>query len=160
MNQSAMDADQQSVNTDPGPGDGLELAAGGAGSWRPGLDPRDVNRLIDARKDSSAIVEEIPTDNDSLGAFSVICLLFNRMIGSGIFNSSGVIFYNTQSIGVSLLMWLYGVAMALSGLILYIELGLTIPRWRFADGTKLSTPRSGAELPYASIPWSASSAVC
>lgn len=138
-----MDLDQRSIASEPEVGDMQ-------GEWRPGLDRRDVDRLTKARQDSSAIVEEIPSDKDSLSAFSVMCLLFNRMIGSGIFNSSGVVFYNTQSVGASLLMWLYGVVMALSGLVLYIDLGLTIPRWRFEDGIKISTPRSGGELPYVS----------
>lgn len=148
-----MDPDQQSVSTsDPELGRAQNAVAGGEDDWQHGLDPRDAVRLAEAREDGSAIVEEIPTEEDSLGAFSVACLLFNRMIGSGIFNSSSVVFYNTQSIGVSLLMWLYGVTLALSGLIVYIELGLTIPRWQLANGRKISTPRSGGELPYAGDP--------
>ena len=51
-------------------------------SWQPGLDPEDERALEQAREDSTAIVEEIPTDEDGLGWFSVICLLFNRMIGT------------------------------------------------------------------------------
>lgn len=145
-----MDADQRSVISDPEPGNAPEPLSGNGVRWRRGLNPRDEDRLNQARGDQSAIVEEIPVEKASLGAFSVACLLFNRMIGSGIFNSSSVVFYNTQSIGVSLLMWLYGVIMALSGLVLYIELGLTIPRWQLSDGTKISTPRSGAELVYVS----------
>jgi hypothetical protein len=145
-----MDADQRSVTSDFEPGNSPEPAVGNGVRWRRGLDPRDEERLTQAREDRSAIVEEIPVEKASLGAFSVVCLLFNRQIGSGIFNSSSVVFYNTQSIGVSLLMWLYGVVMALSGLVLYIELGLTIPRWQLRDGTKISTPRSGAELVYVS----------
>jgi hypothetical protein len=145
-----MDADERSVTSDAEPGNLHEPAAGNGVRWRRGLDPRDEERLNQAREDHSAIVEEIPVAKASLGAFSVACLLFNRMIGSGIFNSSSVVFYNTQSIGASLLMWLYGVVMALSGLVLYIELGLTIPRWQLRDGTKISTPRSGAELVYVS----------
>ncbi len=72
----------------------------------------------------------------------------NHQTGSGIFNSSTVIFHNTQSVGISLLMWLYGAIVALTGVVLYIELGLTIPRWSLKDGKKTSTPRSGGELPY------------
>ena len=145
-----MDADERSVTSDPEPGNSHEPTAGNGVRWRRGLDSRDVERLNQAKEDHSAIVEEIPVEKASLGAFSVACLLFNRMIGSGIFNSSSVVFYNTQSVGASLLMWLYGVVMALSGLVLYIELGLTIPRWQLRDGTKISTPRSGAELVYVS----------
>jgi len=50
-------------------------------SWQPGLDPEDERALEQAREDGGAIVEEIPTEDDSLGWFSVICLLLNRMIG-------------------------------------------------------------------------------
>jgi len=144
-----MDPDQQSVTSDPEPGITPAPAASSNGvRWRRGLNPEDVDRLNQAREDRSAIVEEIPVDSAGLGAFSVACLLCNRMIGSGVFNSSSVIFYNTQSVGASLLMWLYGSVMALSGIVLYIELGLTIPRYQLGNGTKVSTPRSGAELVY------------
>ncbi|KAL2127849.1 hypothetical protein VTI74DRAFT_10088 [Chaetomium olivicolor] len=122
-----MDEDQRSVATDP---------------------EADVDRLNEATQDPSAIVETVPVEEDSLGAYSVACLLFNRMIGSGIFNSSAVVFHNTQSVGVSMLLWLYGVVLALFGLVLYIDFGLTIPRYELEDGTKISTPRSGGELPY------------
>ena len=117
--------------------------------WRPGLDPIDEARLTQARKEQFAIVEEIPRDDASLGWYSVSCLILNRLIGSGIFNSSSVIFSNTQSIGISLFFWLYGFTMAISGTIVYIELGLTVPRYRLGDGTnKISVVRSGGELPY------------
>ncbi|KAK3901884.1 amino acid permease-domain-containing protein [Staphylotrichum tortipilum] len=137
-----MDPDRRPLANDAEP-----MTENGMG-WVRGLDGADVDRLNQATADDSAIVEEIPVERSSLGAFSVACLLFNRMIGSGVFNSSSVIFYNTQSIGASLLMWLYGAATALSGLLLYIELGLTIPRWELGNGNWISTPRSGAELVY------------
>ncbi|KAK4102514.1 hypothetical protein N658DRAFT_523091 [Parathielavia hyrcaniae] len=143
-----MDLDRASVTSGFETPNGPAAPSGEKPPWRAGLDSRDVDRLNQAQQDRFAIVEEVPVEGASLGAFTVVCLLFNRQIGSGIFNSSAVVFYNTQSIGVSLFMWLYGVAMALSGLILYIELGLTVPRWQFEDGTKISTPRSGAELVY------------
>ncbi|KAK4120036.1 hypothetical protein N657DRAFT_625969 [Parathielavia appendiculata] len=143
-----MELDRGSVTSNPDTPDTPGAPTGEGPKWRRGLDPRDVDRLNQAQQDRFAIVEEIPVEGASLGAFTVVCLLFNRQIGSGIFTSPAVVFYNTQSIGVSLLMWLYGVAMALSGLVLYIELGLTVPRWEFEDGTKISTPRSGAELVY------------
>ncbi|KAJ4307254.1 hypothetical protein N0V88_000635 [Collariella sp. IMI 366227] len=139
---------QQAVATGAEPAHIPPAGAEDGPRWRRGLDPRDVARLNEASGDPSAIVEEVPVEEDSLGAYSVSCLLFNRMIGSGIFNSSAVVFYNTQSIGMSMLLWLYGVVLALSGLVLYIDLGLTVPRYELPDGTKISTPRSGGELPY------------
>jgi amino acid transporter len=69
--------------------------------------------------------------------------------GSGVFNSSSVIYSNTQSIGISIMIWLVGVSMALSGVILYIELGLTVPRYRLGGSKeKTAVVRSGGELPY------------
>ncbi|KAK4175297.1 putative high-affinity methionine permease [Triangularia setosa] len=143
---------QQTATTEPEPGSGFGFNQAQSppetSDWAPGLDPQDQQALYEAREDNDAIVEEIPSEKDSLGRFSVLCLIFNRMIGSGIFNASSQIFYNTQSVGVTLLLWLCGVAVALSGVILYIELGLTVPRWERPDGIKISTPRSGGELPY------------
>lgn len=146
---------QQTTTAEPDPSTGFGFNQAQpppeAPDWAPGLDPQDQQALYEAREDHDAIVEEIPSEKDSLGRFSVLCLIFNRMIGSGIFNASSQIFYNTQSVAVTLLLWLCGVAVALSGIILYIELGLTVPRWQRPDGTKISTPRSGGELPYVSL---------
>jgi len=75
------------------------------------------------------------------------------MAGTGIFNSASVVFTNTQSIGASLLLWVYGAIFALAGVVLYIELGLTIPRWALGPGgDKISTPRSGDAMNYVRIP--------
>ncbi|KAK3389245.1 amino acid permease-domain-containing protein [Podospora didyma] len=140
--------DQHSVRSDHSDSDHISAAAEDGG-WRPGLDPRDEALLTQARKDHFAIVEEIPTDSASLGWYSVSCLIFNRMVGSGVFNSSAVIFPDTQSIGISLLLWLYGSSVAISGAVLYTELGLVVPRYRLGDGKeKISVVRSGGELPY------------
>ncbi len=70
-------------------------------------------------------------------------------LGTGIFNSASVVFTNTQSIGASLLLWVYGAIFALAGVAIYVELGLTIPRWSFGpNGEKISTPRSGDAMNY------------
>lgn len=72
------------------------------------------------------------------------CLIIDIWVGTGIFNSASIVFTNTQSIGLSLLLWAFGAILALSGVIVYIEYGLTIPRWPFGlNGEKISTPRSG-----------------
>ncbi|KAK0634057.1 amino acid permease-domain-containing protein [Immersiella caudata] len=136
--------EQQSVRSEPASDTGED-----GREWRPGLDPHDQARLAQAKSDPFTIVEEIPTKKSSLGWFSVSCLIFNRMIGSGVFNSSSVIYSNTQSIGVSIMIWLVGISMALSGVILYIELGLTVPRYRLGGSKeKTAVVRSGGELPY------------
>lgn len=113
--------------------------------WSRGLPPDQEQELLQARQNQAVLIEQV---DRSLGAVSVAAILFNRCIGSGIWNSPALVFYNTQSIGGSILMWLYGALTCMAGVVLYIELGLTVPRWRLPDGTKFSTPRSGAELVY------------
>src|SRR5215469_8904114 len=86
-----------------------------------------------------------------VGAFRLKKGLLTRGISihNCVFNSAGVVFPNTQSIGLSLILWVCGAIFALAGVIVYIELGLTIPRWPFgANGEKISTPRSGDALNY------------
>jgi hypothetical protein len=69
--------------------------------------------------------------------------------GSGVFNSSSVIYSNTRSIGISIMIWLVGVSMALLGVMFYIELGLTVPTYRLGGSKeKTAVVRSGGELPY------------
>jgi hypothetical protein len=118
--------------------------------WAPGVDARDLEALQNARNDDSKIVEEAPEEPNRMGYYSILCLVFNRMVGTGIFNSASVVFSNTQSIGISLMFWTYGFVIALSGILVYIELGLTIPRW-MVQGRIFSTPRSGGELNYVSL---------
>jgi amino acid transporter len=132
---------------DPQPGNG-QPGDSDEDDWESGLDAQDRLALNQARADGDALVEEIPSAKDALGIFSVICLIYNRMIGSGIFNSAAVVFYNTQSIGLGILLWFCGALLTLSGMLIYIELGLSIPRWTQPNGTSIATPRSGGELPY------------
>jgi hypothetical protein len=78
--------------------------------------------------------------------------------GSGIFVQAGLMFSQTESTGVTLMLWVAGAFYAISGVILYIELGLAIPRRRIPiqkdDGTIqeriMGVPRSGAEIHYVS----------
>ena len=51
------------------------------GEWGPDLDQEDLDMLQQAREDPHAIVEERPRGPQRLGYFSVLCLIFNRMIG-------------------------------------------------------------------------------
>jgi len=153
---------------DPYPAEAQDTTA-----WAPELDPDDLRELQEAQENPSKIIARLPSEAARLGYFSSICLIFNRMIGktsfhmgmpkathwlcltcvpptgTGIFNSAAVVFTNTQSIGASLLLWVYGALFALSGVVIYIELGLSIPRWPFGpNGEKIATPRSGDAMNY------------
>lgn len=47
--------------------------------------------------------------------------------------------------------WALGAVSAIAGILVYMELGLTIPLYKFGD-TEISVPRSGGELNYVSSP--------
>ncbi|GJE86598.1 amino acid permease [Phanerochaete sordida] len=63
-----------------------------------------------------------------LGFFSASSLIFNRVIGTGIFATPSVILRSSGSVGLSLAMWLLGALVAACGTAVYIELGTGIPR--------------------------------
>jgi hypothetical protein len=77
------------------------------------------------------------------GLFSVVFLIFNRVIGTGsvrrirrpfisfkstrIYATPSVILRSSGSVGVALLMWLLGALIAAAGTTVYIELGTVCP---------------------------------
>ncbi|KAF4983945.1 hypothetical protein FZEAL_770 [Fusarium zealandicum] len=70
-----------------------------------------------------------------------------KTTGTGIFNSPQRVMQNTQSTGASLLLWFAGTIYCLSGVHVYIEYGLNIPRYTI-NGVEQSVPRSGGDLNY------------
>lgn len=96
---------------------------------------------------SDEIVTEAPAPRFRLTTLDVVCLVLNRMIGSGIFMTPHKVMAQTKSTGVSLLFWFAGVLYALAGMHIYIEYGLNVPRVLFG-GREQSVPRSGGDLNY------------
>ncbi|GLB39007.1 putative amino acid permease [Lyophyllum shimeji] len=72
--------------------------------------------------------DNIPRAKRHLGLFSVVFLIFNRVIGTGIYATPSVILRTSGSVGVALLMWLLGALIAAAGTIVYTELGTGLPR--------------------------------
>lgn len=72
------------------------------------------------------------------------------MAGTGIFVTPTTVIQHTRSVGLTILFWLFGAIASLAGILVYIEFGLTTPRYRFGRQKK-SVPRNGAELHYVSI---------
>ncbi|KAI9152033.1 High-affinity methionine permease [Paramyrothecium foliicola] len=95
------------------------------------------------------IVTFAPRERFKLGLFDCICLILNRTIGTGIFNSPQRVMKGTGSTGASLLMWLLGSVYCISGTHVYMEYGLNIPRYSIG-GVEQSVPRSGGDLNYLS----------
>jgi hypothetical protein len=65
--------------------------------------------------------------------------------------SASVIAQNTRSLGLSIIFWFAGSVVALAGTYLYVELGLTIPRFPRRNGMEICTPRNGGELNYVCV---------
>ncbi|KAE9402301.1 APC amino acid permease [Gymnopus androsaceus JB14] len=72
--------------------------------------------------------DNVPRAKRQLGLISAMFLIFNRVIGTGIFATPSVILRTSGSVGVALLMWVLGALIAALGTAVYIELGTGLPR--------------------------------
>lgn len=87
-------------------------------------------------------------------------------LGSGIFVSPAIVLRGTGSVGASLCLWALGAVAAISGLLVWLELGLSIPKFRPRDeinpneinpdevnnqGSLVCFPRNGGEKNYVSL---------
>ncbi|KAI9767776.1 MAG: hypothetical protein M1840_005457 [Geoglossum simile] len=95
----------------------------------------------------NAVITYAPERRFKLGYWSVMGLVVNRMIGSGIFITPGRVMQGTQSTGAAIVLWLAGAVYALAGTHVYIEYGLNVPRGIFND-VEQGVPRSGGDLNY------------
>ena len=72
------------------------------------------------------------------------------LVGTGIFLTPTKVVQYTHSVGITLLFWLGGAIAAMAGILVYMEFGLTTPRYDFIGQGKISVPRNGGELHYVS----------
>ncbi|OCK93857.1 amino acid transporter, partial [Cenococcum geophilum 1.58] len=89
-----------------------------------------------------------PTNSQLLGRYTVLCLVINRTIGSGIFTVPPKVLAGTGSVGGSLFVWTACGIISLCGCYCWLELGLSLPlRTILENGIakQVSTPRSGGE---------------
>jgi amino acid permease len=63
-----------------------------------------------------------------LGLFSTTFLIIGRIIGTGIFSTPSSITSGVGSVGAAMMLWLLGLAIAFSGLFIWLELGCMLPR--------------------------------
>ena len=71
----------------------------------------------------------------------------DRSAGTGIFRTPTALAHGTRSVGSSLLFWMAGTIVAVSGAHVFAELGLTIPRLEIGNQLKW-VPRNGGEKNY------------
>ncbi|KAL8757213.1 MAG: hypothetical protein Q9184_004273 [Pyrenodesmia sp. 2 TL-2023] len=102
--------------------------------------------IRESRTDSTGhrILVLNPADSQKLGPGTVICTILNRTIGSGIFVAPAIVLRGTGSVGASLLLWSFGIIVAMSGLLVWLELGLSIPKFELPDRDDNDTVHGGA----------------
>ncbi|ODH51486.1 hypothetical protein GX48_02354 [Paracoccidioides brasiliensis] len=76
----------------------------------------------------TSVVEQCPEKRRQIGVISAAFLIFNRIIGTGIFATPSAILALTGSVGLSLVVWAVGMLIAMTGTAVYLEFGTTIPR--------------------------------
>lgn len=128
------------------------LVASPVQQWQPRAEDNnsDDDSMIRELRQTSAsneIVTDAPAPRFRLTTTDVVCLVLNRMIGSGIFMTPQVVMKGTNSTGAALLLWFAGAIHSLAGMYVYIEYGLNVPRVVF-QGVEQSVPRSGGDLHY------------
>ncbi|KAJ5225489.1 hypothetical protein N7468_006714 [Penicillium chermesinum] len=74
------------------------------------------------------VFETSPENRREIGVFSAALLIFNRVIGTGIFATPSTILQLSGSVGLALFMWVIGTLIALAGTAVYLEWGTAIPR--------------------------------
>ncbi|KIW64246.1 hypothetical protein PV04_09193 [Phialophora macrospora] len=77
---------------------------------------------------SSTLLHTLTETKREIGVFSAFFLIFNRMVGTGIFATPSTIFSLSGSVGLSLFIWVAGMIIASCGMAVYLEFGLAIPR--------------------------------
>lgn len=113
------------------------------------FDEEEWRNVLETVDDKTARPDFGTTDDQRLGRLTIACLIINRTVGSGIFVSPAKVLRATGSMGASLCLWVFGGLFALSGVLVWLEFGLTIPRHTI-NGTERSVPRSGGEKNYVS----------
>ena len=98
------------------------------------------------------------SQTQKLGFWMVVCVVINRAIGSGVFVTPAILLKATGSPGASLLLWTLGAITGICSLLVWLEFGLSIPKFELqnrndddspAEGESLhSVPRSGGEKNY------------
>ncbi|RYP20573.1 hypothetical protein DL765_002730 [Monosporascus sp. GIB2] len=88
-----------------------------------------------------------PTARECLGRISLVCLILNRAIGSGIFIQPSNILFLARSTGISIVLWIAGGVLVLAIALAWLELALAVPYY-FLAGELVSIPRSGGDKNY------------
>ncbi|AMD22458.1 HHL312Wp [Eremothecium sinecaudum] len=87
----------------------------------------DITNFSDGEA-SEHFVTQLDKGSKHLGVISAISLILNRIVGTGIFVVTPDIYRLAGSVGLTLILWVVGAAIALIGAYVYMEFGSAIPR--------------------------------
>lgn len=81
----------------------------------------DERQIFEAGQhlDNQQRFDTSPSKRQRLGQFSVVCLILNRIIGSGIYVTPAKVLAGTGSVGGSLLFWAAGGIISICGLLVW-----------------------------------------
>jgi hypothetical protein len=114
------------------------------------FDPEDLQGLEEYQQ-SRMRKEYEPSAREKIRSITVICLILNRGIGSGIFATPSKILQGTRSVGVSLIFWGVGGILVTLGVLVWLTFGLSTPKQNIGGQTR-GVPRSGGEKNYVCSP--------
>ena len=69
------------------------------------------------------------SDKRQIGVLSAAFLVFNRMVGTGIFATPSGILQLSGSVGLALFLWVAGMIIAAAGMAVYLEFGTGIHKY-------------------------------
>lgn len=99
-------------------------------------------------------IDIAPATSQLLGPFTIVCLVLNRTIGSGIFTIPPKILAGAGSVGGAILIWTFSGLIVICGTLCWLELGLSIPFHKVeaenGEVREVSAPRSGGEKNFVS----------
>lgn len=106
--------------------------------------PSTANLELDYQR-----VDFAPKEKSKIGRFTLVALILNRTIGSGIFLSPHKVLAGTGCVGGALCAWVLGALISVCGLYVWLECGLSMPQRRVRGEDKpRGVPRSGGEKNY------------
>ncbi|KAM3417993.1 hypothetical protein BST61_g6204 [Cercospora zeina] len=73
-------------------------------------------------------MERLQDEKRTIGTFSAAFLIFNRVVGTGIFATPATIYRLSGSTGMALMLWVIGICIASAGMAVYLEFGTGIPK--------------------------------
>ncbi|KLU89727.1 hypothetical protein MAPG_08696 [Magnaporthiopsis poae ATCC 64411] len=101
------------------------------------------------RREEQRRVDVGATAQQRLGPLTVICLIFNRTIGTGIFAQPSNVLYLTGSPAVAVILWIVGGLIILCVTLSWLELALAIPlHYVRTSRAYFWAPRSGGDKNY------------